>query len=116
MEHKPVEISLCLFLLLMLISANGICALGKKEKETGLRQVEVSGRVRLVGNSPMTFLVLSGEDREWHIEPEEQAKLMDLQQQIVRVKAQEYYRDLVFANGSSAGRQYYLKNITVISK
>jgi hypothetical protein len=116
MEHKPVKISFCLFLLLILISANSICAMGKKEKENGLQKVEVSGRVRLVGNSPMTFLVLSGEGREWHIEPEEQVKLIDLQQQIVRVKAQEYYRDLVFANGSSAGRQYYLKNITVIDK
>jgi hypothetical protein len=116
MKHRPVKISFCLFLLIMLISADSICAMGKKEKETGLQKVEVSGRVRMVGNSPMTFLVLSGEDREWYIEPDEQAKLMDLQQQTVTVKADEYYRDMTFANGSPAGRQYYLKNIKVIGK
>jgi hypothetical protein len=116
MKHKPVKISFCLFLLIMLIPADSICAAGKKEKENGLQKVEVSGRVRMVGSSPNTFLVLSGEDREWYIEPNEQDKLMKLQQQTVTVRAYEYYQDLFFANGSSAGRHYYLKDITVLRK
>jgi hypothetical protein len=116
MNHKPVKFSFCMFLLIMLISADSIYAGGKKEKENDLQKVEVSGRVRMVGSSPNTFLVLSGEGREWHIEPGEQGKLIKLQQQTVTVKANEYYYDMTFANGKSAGRYYYLKNITVISR
>jgi hypothetical protein len=76
--------------------------------------VEVSGVVRLVGSSPFSSLVISGEDREWHIVPEEQKKLMDLQHQRVTVRGQEYYYDRTFANGTSAGRQYYLKKIVIV--
>ena len=100
----------------MFVVADTICALGKKEEENGLRKVEVSGRVRMVGNSPNTFLVLSGKDREWYIESGEQKKLTEFQQQAVTVRAYEYYYDIFFANGSPAGRHYYLKNITVISR
>jgi hypothetical protein len=77
-------------------------------------KVEVRGVVRLVGNSPFSSLVISGEDREWYIVPEEQKKLMDLQQQMVTVRGQEYYYDRTFANGTSAGRQYYIKNIVIV--
>jgi hypothetical protein len=103
-------------LLFFLVSAGTkICAMGDRDKDGSKPQkVEVSGKVRLVGNSPMTSLVISGEDREWYVEPDEQKKLMDLQQQIVTVKANEYYRDMVFANGSPAGRHYYLKDIVII--
>ena len=91
-------------------------AMGRGEKdEVKLQKVEVSGRVRLVGNSPMTSLVITAENREWFVEPEEQNKLMHLQQQMVTVRAKEYYQDRLFANGSSAGRYYYLREITVIS-
>jgi hypothetical protein len=90
-------------------------ALGNKEKDGSKPQkVEVRGVVRLVGNSPFSSLVISGEDREWYIVPEEQKKLMDLQQQMVSVKGQEYYYDRTFANGTSAGRQYYIKNIVIV--
>ena len=102
-------------LLVFVCAAANISALGKSEEDTVKTQkVEVSGKVRLVGNSPMTFLVISGETREWYIESKEQDKLMYLQQQMVTVKADEYYRDMIFANGTSAGRQYFLKNITII--
>jgi hypothetical protein len=94
--------------------------LGKKEKKqpkpqySEAQKVEASGRVRLVGNSPMTSLVISGEDREWYVESGEKEKLMHLQQQYVTVTAYEYYEDRVFANGTSAGRFYFLKDIVVI--
>ena len=93
-----------------------ICALGGGEKDDSKpKKVEVSGRVRMVGNSPMTSLVISGEDREWYIDQAEQDKLHHLQQQTVTVKGKEYYHDIVFANGVSGGRRYYLKDITVVS-
>ena len=77
--------------------------------------VTVSGRVRLVGSSPMSFLVISGEDREWYIAEAEVKKMMHLQQQNVTVSGREYYVEYFFANGSPAGRRYFLKDITVIS-
>jgi hypothetical protein len=112
------RISLILFLLLC--AAGNLLPLGSREKKRAKTQysepqkVEASGRVRLVGSSPMTSLVISGEDREWYIESDEKKKLMHLQQQNVTVIANEYYEDRVFANGSSAGRFYFLKDITVI--
>ena len=101
---------------LVLLAAFAVHALGGGEKDSLKPQkVEVSGRVRLVGSSPMTSLVITGENREWFVEPEEQGKLMHLQQQTVTVRAKEYYQDRVFANGLPAGRFYYLKDITVIN-
>ena len=69
----------------------------------------------MIGNSYASALVISGETREWYIDEADRGKLMHLQQQEVTVRGQEYYEDRVFANGTSAGRYYYLKNITVIS-
>jgi len=104
-----------LLLFVVLCSAGNTFARGREEKDSPkLQKVEVSGKVRMVGNSPMTSLVISGENREWHIEPEEQEKLTEFQQQTVTVRADEYYYDRVFANGASAGRQYYIKNIVII--
>ena len=99
--------------LTLVVLSSALYALGRGEK--ALQRVEVSGRVRLVGSSPITSLVITGENREWFVEPEERHKLMHLQQQTVTVRAKEYYQDRVFANGMSAGRHYYLKDITVIS-
>ena len=104
-----------MLLFIILYAAGNTFALGVKEENSAKPQkVEVSGKVRMVGNSPMTSLVISGEDREWYVEQEETKKLMEFQQQLVTVKAQEYYYDRVFANGVSAGRQYYLKNIVIV--
>ena len=107
-------------LFLLLFTAGNLLPLGSREKKRTKTQysepqkIEASGRVRLVGNSPMTSLVISGEDREWYIESGEKKKLMHLQQQNVTVIANEYYEDRVFANGTSAGRYYFLKDIIVI--
>jgi hypothetical protein len=101
-------------LVLLCITVNAF-ALGNKDKDGSKPvKVEVSGMVRMVGNSPMNFLVISGENREWHIVSNEQEKLMPFQQQTVTVKAREYYYDRTFANGISAGRDYYLRNIVII--
>jgi hypothetical protein len=102
--------------LLVLVYVTGsVLAFGGKEKDKAQpAPVEASGRVRLTGNSPMAVLVITGENREWIVEPEEQQKLMHLQQQTVTVRGKEYYEDRVFANGSPAGRHYYLKDITGI--
>jgi hypothetical protein len=114
-----------LFSIALLFAAGNLLSLGNREKGQAeakqsepqrdlSRNVEVGGRVRLVGNSPMTSLVITGEDREWYVESGEKEKLMRLQQQNVTVIANEYYEDRVFANGTSAGRYYFLKDIIVI--
>jgi hypothetical protein len=109
---KPAVILLSFILL---YAAENISARGRDEKNfPKTHKVELSGKVRMVGNSPMTSLVISGENREWYIEPEEQEKLMEFQQRMVTVRAEEYYYDRVFANGTSAGRQYYIKNIIIL--
>jgi len=105
-----------LLLFILLCAAQNTFARGGDERDQPkTRKVEISGRVRMVGNSPMTSLVISGENREWYVEPKEQEKLTDLQQQTVTVRAEEYYYDRTFANGASAGRQYYIKNIVIIA-
>ena len=98
----------------LLFAALNVQAFGGKEKKAEQERVTVSGTVRLVGNSPMTSLVITTEDREWYIEPAEEKKLMHLQQQTVTVNGTEYYDDYFFANGNSAGRHYFLKDITVL--
>jgi hypothetical protein len=109
------KIAAVLLLFVLLCTAENTFARGQKEEDRPKsHKVEVSGKVRMVGNGPMTSLVISGGNREWHIEPEEQEKLMEFQQQTVTVRGEEYYYDRVFANGVSAGRQYYIKNIIII--
>ena len=100
--------------LVFLCVAADVFALGNKDGGSKPQKVEVSGIVRLVGSSPFSSLLISGEDREWYIEPAEQKKLIDLQHQTVTVRAQEYYYDRTFANGTPAGRQYYLKKIVIV--
>jgi hypothetical protein len=109
MKNIKIIISISVLLLCAVLS---VYALGKKEP--GQVKVTVSGTVRLVGSSPMSSLVISGEDREWHIEQAEERKLAHLQQQTVTVNGTEYYIDYVFANGITAERRYFLKNITVV--
>ncbi|MDR2921887.1 MAG: hypothetical protein LBU85_00935 [Treponema sp.] len=106
---------------LLLFAAGSLLSLGNREKKrvkpqySEPQKIEASGIVRLVGSSPLTSLVISGEDREWYVEAGEKEKLMHLQQQNVTVIAYEYYEDRVFANGTSAGRYYFLKDIIVIN-
>jgi len=77
--------------------------------------VRVSGRLRLVGNEPMTELVISESDREWYIDRSEKQKLMDLQQRTITVEGIETVRELRFANGNSAGTRRTLRDIKIIS-
>ncbi|MDR0388013.1 MAG: hypothetical protein LBH57_08250 [Treponema sp.] len=80
------------------------------------RRVRVSGRVRLVGTGLFPQLVISGEEREWYIDKEEESKLLEFQQQLVTVEGRESYKDLTFANGFPAGRRYTLRDIRLTGK
>jgi hypothetical protein len=105
-------------------------AWGRKEKKNDVEQntvmptglniteqnplVQVTGRVRLVGNEPFTELVITGQDRDWFIERSEVHKLRDLQQRIVTVEGIETVTSLQWASGLSAGNRYSLKDIRII--
>jgi hypothetical protein len=69
-----------------------------------------------VGGGPFPQLVISGQDREWYIDREEESKLLDFQQRFVTVEGRESYVDLNFANGSPAGRRYMLRDIRLTGK
>ena len=77
--------------------------------------VQVTGQVRLIGNEPFTELVIRGDEREWHITPEDEHKLRDLQHRTVTVQGTEAVTILRFANGFPAGERYTLGNISIIS-
>jgi hypothetical protein len=115
--------------LVVFFTATGVLAMGKRDKkveppptvpvndtvpESAGQEVRVSGRVRLVGSGVFPELVISGVDREWYIEKEDEKALWDFQQQAITVEGTETYRDQTFANGVSAGRRYSLKNIKII--
>ena len=101
--------------LLLLCAVLVLPAMGGGEREGSKPvRVTVSGTVRLVGSGIFPSVVITGENREWQVEKADEKKLVDLQQQTVTVRGMEYYVDLFFANGTPAGRHYYLKNITVI--
>ena len=77
--------------------------------------VQVSGRVRLVGNEPFPELVITGPDKEWYIDKEDESKLKDLQHRTVIVEGTETVEQLTYANGRSAGERRTLKNIRIVA-
>jgi hypothetical protein len=87
---------------------------GEATVRSGAVNVRATGRVRLVGSGSLTELVISGEDREWHVDKKDEAALREFQQQIVTVEGTETSADLTFANGFPAGRRYALRDITII--
>jgi hypothetical protein len=111
----------CLALLpLFFCLAAALPAWGKKEstgsamREDQSTLVQVSGRVRLVGSNPFPDLVITGPDREWYIDRDDQHILKDLQHRTVTVEGNETVMALTFANGRPAGERRTLKNIRII--
>jgi hypothetical protein len=102
-----------LFAAFLLLCA-GISAIAGGRKDA-VPVIQITGRVRLVGSSPLAQIVISAENGEWYIERNEQYKLWDLQQKIVTVEGVETVEELTFANGLSAGIRRTLKNIKIIS-
>ena len=116
--------------LLLLISAAALSAIGTKdENKTPVydindseqniieqrTNVRISGRVRLVGNEPFSELVISGQEFEWYVAKDDEHKLRNLQYRNVVVEGTETVRELIFANGVSAGLRRTISNIRIIS-
>ena len=108
---------------LFLCIAALLSAGGKKEVKNAPEEknvpaqsiVQVTGRVRLVGNDPFPELVITAQDREWYIDKEDVQKLKDLQQRTVTVEGTETVKTITYASGRSAGERRTLKNIRIIS-
>ena len=128
---KKTTLRVFILALLFLGLAAALPALAKKEKKTDAEQnnvtlntgliameedplVQVTGRVRLVGNEPFTELVITGENRDWYIEKDEQYKLKELQQRTVTVEGIETVTPLYWASGLPAGNRYSLKDIRIL--
>ena len=77
--------------------------------------IQVTGRVRLVGNEPFSELVITSEGNSWYIAKNDAHKLHDLQHRMVTVTGEETVMELTFANGRPAGQRRTLNNITIIA-
>ena len=77
--------------------------------------VQVTGVVRLVGNMPITEIVITGPDKEWYVSREEDRLLRELQHRTVTVEGYESVFELRFANGFYAGQRRELKDIKIIA-
>jgi hypothetical protein len=100
------------FSCLMLAMQPAMYALGGKEKDSTVR---VTGTVRLVGSSPVSEVVITGQDGQWYIAKEDERKLTDLQYRTVTVEGIETVEELTFANGRSAGKKRTLSKIKIIA-
>jgi hypothetical protein len=109
------KFSLKRFLLILLLLLSAVTLMGLSRQENN-HKVQITGRVRLVGSALFAELVISNDEREWYVDKKEQKKLWDLQQQIVTVEGEESSMELTFANGTSAGTRYSLKNIKILKK
>ncbi|MCL2194193.1 MAG: hypothetical protein FWB78_12465 [Treponema sp.] len=78
-------------------------------------EVEVTGRMRLVGTSRFPSLVITSERRDWFISDEEREGLMGLQQRVVTVMAEKYTYKVFLANGLLSRRHYVLRNVVIVS-
>ena len=115
MRNKEIHIAL---LPLLVCLAAVLPAMGREDKpipkETAA-VVQVSGRVRRVGNEPFSELVISGHNREWHIDKDDEYQFNNLQHSLVTVEGIETIEKLTYVNGRSAGELRILKNIRIIS-
>ena len=99
-----------IFWLLLFCFSTALPAGGKKDTI-----VQVTGTVRLVGSSPLSEIVITGQNGQWYIDKEEAKKLINLQQRKVTVEGSEKVQKLTFANGLPAGERRTLSKITIIA-
>jgi hypothetical protein len=75
------------------------------------------GRIRLVGNEPFTELVLSDEEgNDWFIEDPARNSLVHRQHEVLTLRGEAAYRDLLLASGRRMGVRKILRNITVVEE
>jgi hypothetical protein len=79
------------------------------------QEVEVSGRVRLVGSEPFPDLVLTDqEEHTWYIDPADRKTIAAYEQQTVTIRGTVELKEMVLANGKSLGSRRTLSGITLV--
>ena len=103
------------FFMLITLSARGLLALGQQDPEYPKGIITITGRVRLVGTAMFNNLVITdNEDHDWYVENEDRELLGNMQQRQVTVQGEAEYKELLLANGQSAGIRRYLRNIKIV--
>ena len=77
--------------------------------------LEVTGRVRLVGNVPFTELVITDvNEQDWYIDMDSRSVLAAYEQRVVTVRGTLELLDMVLANGRHVGTRRVLCNVRLI--
>jgi hypothetical protein len=77
--------------------------------------VEVTGRVRLVGNIPFAELVITdASEQDWYIDMDSRSVLTAYEQRVVMVRGTLELLDMVLANGRRVGTRRVLRNVRLI--
>lgn len=94
----------------LLLSPLGVWAWGQADDV-----VEVTGRVRLIGNVPFAELVItSANEQDWYIDTGSRSVLAAYEQRVVMVRGTLELLDMVLANGRRVGTRRILRNVQLI--
>ena len=114
--NKIFRFTMIVFFLCLAVTS---FAWGKKEVKPETAEkgtlIQVSGRVRLVGNDPFPEIVITAQQGEWYVDKEDEHKFKELQHKTVTVEGLETVKKLTFANGMPAGERRMLKSVKIIS-
>ncbi|MBI9097219.1 MAG: hypothetical protein JEY91_02015 [Spirochaetaceae bacterium] len=77
---------------------------------------EVSGKVRRVGNDPLTVLIITDSaDRDWYLDEAGTILLQSYEQKAIMVKGTVELKEMVLANGKKLGTRRILTDVTIIN-
>ncbi|MDR2419061.1 MAG: hypothetical protein LBD79_08400 [Treponema sp.] len=77
--------------------------------------VEVTGRVRLVGNVPFAeFVITDANEQDWYIDTDSHPVLATYEQRVITVRGVLELLDLVLANGRRVGMRRVLHNVRLV--
>jgi hypothetical protein len=77
--------------------------------------VEVTGRVRLVGNVPFAELVITdANEQDWYIDTDSRSVVAAYEQRVVIVQGSLELVDMVLANGRRIGTRHILRDVRLI--
>jgi hypothetical protein len=77
--------------------------------------VELSGKVRRVGNVPFTALVITDSSgKDWHLDDAGTLLLKSYEQKEVLVKGKVFLKEMILANGKKLPSRRTLTEITIV--
>ena len=86
------------------------------EKATAGQIAQVSGKVRRVGNDPLTVLIITDSaDRDWYLDEAGTSLLQSYEQRAIMVKGTVELKEMVLANGKKLGTRRILTDVTIIN-